>query len=100
MYTYDSLSEAMADLKRRGYTEDFSLTPDCLECSTKELRLHPENFEVDEFYRFEGDSNPDDNSVIYAISSVTLKGILVDAYGMYSENITPAMAAKLRVHHD
>jgi hypothetical protein len=47
-------------------------------------------------YRFEGDSNPDDSSIVYAISSNTgLKGTLVDAYGAYSENLNFDMAKKL-----
>jgi hypothetical protein len=97
MYTYDTLSEAVNGLKARGYTEDFNLKGHCLECAPRNLQLHPEDFNVDEFYRFEGASNPDDNSIVYAISSNEgLKGVLVDAYGMYSENINDAMARKLR----
>lgn len=100
MHHYDSLSEALEGLRTRGYTENFNLLTDCLESATRELRLHPEDFTIDEFYRFEGDSNPDDSSVIYAISSGALKGVLVDAYGMYSESMTPAMANKLKVVHE
>lgn len=98
MYSYETLSEALDGLKERGYTENFNLQSDCLECRALSLQLHPEDFRIDEYHRFEGDSNPDDNSVVYAISSKDgVKGVLVDAYGMYSENVTPAMAQKLRV---
>lgn len=98
MHSYETLSEALDNLKERGYTENFNLQSDCLECSALSLRLHPEDFIIDEYHRFEGDSNPDDNSVVYAISSNDgVKGVLVDAYGMYSENMTPAMARKLQV---
>lgn len=48
-------------------------------------------------YPFEGMSNPDDNSIVFAISSHSgVKGVLVDAYGMYAENINEAMRLKLR----
>ena len=101
MYSYDTLSEALEDLKKRGYSEDFNLKPNCIEYSSNCLQIHPENFTVDEFYRFEGASNPDDNSIIYAISSDTgTKGTLVDAYGMYSESLSTPMIKKLRVVHD
>lgn len=95
---YDTMLEAIQGLKARGYSKDFNLQPDCLECSSLKLQLHPEDFQVDEYYRFEGMSNPDDNSIVYAISSKEgVKGILVDAYGTYSESLSEAMVRKLRV---
>jgi hypothetical protein len=100
MNSYSTLSEAINDLKRRGYSEDFNLTPHCIECSSKNLQFHPENFTVDEYHRFEGMSNTDDNSIVFAISSTDgVKGVLVDAYGMYAENLTEPMIKKLYVKH-
>jgi hypothetical protein len=49
---YGTLSEATNDLSKEGYTEDLNLKPEYLECLTSKLRLHPEDFEVDAFYRF------------------------------------------------
>lgn len=98
MKNYNSLSGALNDLKSRGYTEDFNLQPECIECSSLKLQWEPERFTVDEFYRFEGMSNPDDNSIVYAISSDDgVKGTLVDAYGMYSENLNDAMVRRLTI---
>jgi hypothetical protein len=72
--------EDITDLQNKGYSYDFNLTPDCLECASLNLQLHPEDFHVDETYRFEGMSNPDDNSILFAISSKgRIRGILVDA---------------------
>lgn len=97
MKNYNNLVDALRDLKLRGYVNDFNLKPECLECKTLELELHPENFEITETYRFEGDSSPDDNSILYAIeSSDGIKGVLVDAYGTYAEAMSPEMAMKLR----
>ena len=99
MKNYETLSEATNDLKQRGYNVDLNLKPDCIECPAYNLRLSPEEFAIDEFYRFEGMSNPSDNSIVYAISSKSgIKGVLVDAYGMYAENLTDAMIRKLRVN--
>jgi len=51
---------------------------------------------VDEFHRFEGMSNPDDNSIVFAISSDDgIKGTLVDAYGIYADSLTESMIKKL-----
>ncbi|WP_242929592.1 phosphoribosylpyrophosphate synthetase [Pontibacter vulgaris] len=96
--SYDTLSEALNGLKKRGYTEDFNLKGDCIECPNLKLELKPEEFKVDEVHRFEGMSYPGDNSVVYALSSKdqNVKGVLVDAYGDYADAITPELAQKLR----
>jgi hypothetical protein len=95
---YSSLSVATNDLRARGYTVDFNLKPECIECPSLQLQLTPERFSVDEFYRFEGMSSTDDNSIVYAISSDTgLKGILVDAYGVYASSLNDAMIKKLSI---
>jgi len=96
MKSYDTLSEAIQDLQRRGYTYDFNLKPHCLECASLKLEIQPEDFEIDEMHRFEGMSSTDDNSILYAISSKDgIKGTLVDAYGVYAENISEEMRKKL-----
>lgn len=98
MKTFDTLTEAINDLKQRGYGNDFNLHPDRIECSALTITLAPEEFHVDEVHRFEGMTNPDDSSVLYAISSTKgVKGLLVDAYGMYSDSLSPIMIQKLRV---
>ena len=98
MKNYSSLSDATDDLKRRGYDEDLNLKPNCIECPSHNLHFSPEDFRIDEFYRFEGMSNPSDNSIVYAISSKAgIKGVLVDAYGMYAESLNDAMISKLRI---
>lgn len=96
--TYTSLSEATNNLKERGYTEDFNLHPDRIECASLNLQLHPEDFEIDEFYRFEGMSSTDDNSIVFAISSKDgVKGVLVDAYGVYASSLSDVMIKKLTI---
>jgi hypothetical protein len=98
MKNYRSLSEATNDLKARGYTEDFNLQPTCIACPSLKLQWQPEEFSIDEFYRFEGMSSVDDNSIVFAISSSDgVKGVLVDAYGVYAENLNDAMIKKLAI---
>src|SRR5687768_13190663 len=98
MKNYRSLSEATNDLKNRGYEEDLNLKSTCLECPAHKLQLYPQDFTIDEFYRFEGMSNPSDNSIVYAISSKAgIKGVLVDAYGVYAENLNDAMIRKIKI---
>ncbi|WP_366944301.1 phosphoribosylpyrophosphate synthetase [uncultured Aquimarina sp.] len=95
---YDTLSEAITDLQNKGYSEDLNLRNDCLECKALDYKIHADQFEVDEMHRFEGDSNPDDSSILFAISSKTfeLKGLLVDAYGVYADPLNIEMIQKLK----
>lgn len=100
MKNYESMVDALSDLRKRGYEADFETETACLYCSDLDIRLNPEAFHVDEVYRFESDSTPDDNSILFAISSTTgLKGTLVDAYGVYSEYLNFDMVKKLQTYH-
>lgn len=97
MRTFDTLSEAIRTLQQAGYTYDFNLTSNQLECRELQSVYEESEFEVEEFYKFEGDSNPDDTSIVYAIHTCTgAKGLLVDAYGVYSSALSPEMNRKLK----
>jgi hypothetical protein len=98
MKAYESLSVAINALQEEGYVHDFNLHPEWIECPPLKLRLAPEEFHVDEVHRFEGMTNPDDSSILFAISSSSgVKGLLVDAYGVYAESVSPIMIQKLRI---
>jgi len=99
MKSYETLVEGINDLKNEGYTEDFNLKQNCIECRNGKYRIFHNEFTIDSFYRFEGDTSPDDEVILYAISSekYDLKGILVNAYGMYSETITDEMLNTLKM---
>ncbi|HXL55698.1 MAG TPA: hypothetical protein VN958_05540 [Chitinophagaceae bacterium] len=101
MPVYDSLLDALNGLKQRGYTIDFNLAFDHVKCDKTGVCLSPSQFEITEHHRFEGISNPEDSSVVFAIESKdgTMKGVLVSAYGMYSEALSEEMLQKLVVHH-
>ncbi|MFZ1800332.1 MAG: hypothetical protein WAU24_10760 [Chitinophagaceae bacterium] len=53
-------------------------------------------------YRFEDASNPDDLSVLYAISSSKfgVKGVLVNGYGISADAAADAIIARLNTHPD
>ncbi|HYG16437.1 MAG TPA: phosphoribosylpyrophosphate synthetase [Bacteroidia bacterium] len=94
---YATVLDALNDLKKRGYTIDFNLQPDCIKCDANKIRFTPDQFEITEVYRFEGESNPSDESVVYAIKGKDgSKGVLVSAYGMYSEELEEEMIKKLQ----
>ncbi len=102
MQSYPTLSLAINDLIHRGYTYNFNLRPDCLECAENQLSVHPDDFDIDEIHRFEGMTDPGDSNILYAISSLKygLKGLLVSAYGVYADTYSTEMMAKLELRRE
>ncbi len=99
MKSFETLTEAIADLKSRGFDRDFNLRESYIECTTSGLQFSPEQFEIVETHRFEGETNPSDEAVIYAIESKTgIKGTLVNAFGPYADSASDKLIAKLRFH--
>ncbi len=100
MRSYNNLVDATNDLMKRGYTENLSLDGDTIDDKGKNIHMTADDIEVDEFYRFEGPSNPSDMSIVYAVTSQKygIKGVLVNAYGTYADDSSSAILAKL--NHD
>ena len=109
MNSPDTVTDALKELKRRGYTVDFNIAFDKIICSDNKICLNPHEFEIVEVFRFEGDSNPSDEDVVYAIESKDarpdgsfgrgkVKGTMTSAYGMYAETVSSEMIQKLSMH--
>jgi hypothetical protein len=100
MTSYDTVTDALKDLKLRGFAIDFNIAFDKIICTKNETVLNPHEFEIVEVYRFEGDTNPDDEDVVYAVESKdgTIKGTLTSAFGAYAESISTEMIQKLSMH--
>ena len=99
MHTYDTVSEAVNDLSKRGYRDNLRLGSDCLHCDDKALQLSPKEFRIDEVYRFEGITDPGDESIVYAIAANngSVKGTLVNAYGAYADTTSEELVDKLAI---
>ena len=100
MKSYDTVTEAVNDLKQRGYDTDFNLAFDQLICANDNIRLKPDEFEIVEVHRFEGDSNPSDEDIVYAVESKDgkAKGVITSAFGLYADSISNEMIQKLSMH--
>lgn len=83
-----TLSEAINALKKQGYVEDFNLIKD----------PNPDDFEIDETFRFDVMTDPGDQSVLFAMHNKKTgdKGILVNSFGIYSD---PVSNKKMRKIH-
>lgn len=99
MEYYETMVEAISALKKQGYVEDFNLRQHCIECRNGAFRIFHNEFEIDKYFRFEGESSPEDSSILYAVSSEKygLKGVMINGYGIYSEPVADEMLEKLRI---
>jgi len=95
-FHYATVSDAIANLRKRGFVKDFNLKDNCIVC-------HPENYAHDEFqivevYRYEGDTDPADEATVYAIESTTgSKGVLVTSYGAITDSMSSEILRKLTI---
>lgn len=101
-HNYETVSEAISDLTKRGYTTDFAMVAEkeCLVCNVTATALSPDEFAIDETYRFEGSTDPGDEMIVFAISSAkhSLKGVVVNAYGVYSNAGASKIVERLKSH--
>lgn len=97
MKDYGTLSQAINKLKlEEGYEHDFNLLDEQIEIKSTNESYGVEEFDVDKVLRFEGMSNPDDNAILYAITTTNgRKGVLVDGYGISSGQVSEEMMKKL-----
>jgi len=102
MKHYDTVVETINGLRENGYKVDFNIAFDKLICSDKRICLNPDEFEIVEVHRFEGDSNPEDEDVVYAVESKDgkIKGILTSAFGMYADTVDVSLLKKLTMHRE
>lgn len=98
METYDTLIEGIDALRTQGYVEDFNLKQNCIECRNGKYKIFHEEFVINKSFHFDVNEDPSDQSILYAIESekYNLKGILINGYGIYSDDITNEMLNKLK----
>jgi hypothetical protein len=81
-----TLTDCSNKLLKDGYSENFKVTESGLQALSKNKVYKPEEVHVLNFFRFEGESDPADMSILYAIeTSDGTKGTLTDAFGPYSD---------------
>jgi hypothetical protein len=79
----------MNRLQKQGYKDEI--------LADEVKNLHPKNWSIDEICRFEGMSNPADNSILYAISEKDGKrrSLIVDNFGAADETAYAAFIAQV-----
>jgi hypothetical protein len=97
-YDYGTVTEAINAFRKKGFNLDFNLEENCLSCANG--KFDAEEFEISEVFRYEGNTDPADEAVVYAIESNNgHKGILVTGYGTSSDPVSDRILAKLSMRH-
>ena len=83
---YRTLSEASNFLMEQGYRNNFKLLGEKLLCVETDNKYDPDDLSIIEYHRFEGESNPSDMSIIFAIKcNDGTKGSIISSFGTYSD---------------
>jgi len=80
------LHDKINDLEREGYKAQFKLEGEKLMDTQSGEKYKPSQLKLIQEFRFEGISNPDDMSILYALEAEDgTKGTVVDSYGTYAD---------------
>jgi hypothetical protein len=89
---------AIAQLERAGYTADFRAEGGELRVTGTKRRYAAGDLFIRDYYRFEGISDPDDMSVIYAVEARDgTRGTLIDAFGTYADPVIADVVDRMAV---
>lgn len=81
-----SLASCLNKMVLDGYDDDFKISDSGLRSLKTEKVYSPEQVHITNFFRFEGQSDPNDNTILYVIETDDgVKGTVVDAYGAYAD---------------
>src|SRR5690349_16078942 len=94
---YDSLLDALEAARKKSFIHDFHLENDLL--TTEDgSQFSSREISILEYHRFEGESDPEDESVIYLIETANgVRGTLVDAYGVKADEQVAEFLERVRL---
>ncbi|UOQ98197.1 hypothetical protein MUN81_01580 [Hymenobacter sp. 5317J-9] len=93
-----SLVNVENKLTKDGFTQDFNVVDGRLQTigNDSNKSYAPDEVTIVDFYRFEGESNPDDMSILYAIEAHDgVRGTISSAYGVYADSDTDEFLKKV-----
>jgi len=92
---------ALDAMRMQGFTASFVVKDGALRLADGSRTFQPREVTVREYRRFEGTSDPDDMSIVYAIeTSDGLKGTLADAYGVYASPGVTAFMEQVEIERN
>ena len=99
--TYKTMTEAVEGLKQRGFTANFEFLNSTFRAVDGGKIFAPDELTIVEHHRFEGASDPDDLSVLYAIDANDgTRGTIADAFGPYANPDLGAFLTTVTMRED
>lgn len=97
-----TLSTCMASVVKQGYIDNFEIDGQQLKAPSTGKGYTTKEVKIDDFYRFEGASDPADNAVLYAMTTNDgTKGIIIDSYGTYhNDELNKFIKEVQEIHKD
>jgi|SRR5579871_2193633 len=94
----ESVSQVLKRLTKEGYTEDFKAHKNGMWAFPKNCEVDPDQLVVDKFYRFEGETDLDDEEIIFALSCPKnkIKGTYLVAFGPKMDSADAQLVQKLK----
>lgn len=81
-----TLVECHKKMMEDGYREDFVIEDMLLKCLDTGKKYIPQEIAIVNFFRFEGQTDPGDSSIMYVLETQDgKKGTMIDSYGVYSD---------------
>ena len=95
---YGTVTEALDGLARRGFTANFEYLDGAFTAVDSGRSFTAEELTIVEHHRFEGASDPEDMAVVYAVESRDgVRGVVVDAFGVYATPKLGEFLSKVRI---
>lgn len=94
----ETLSEALERLAAAGYRDDYRAEPEGLRARFTGKLHRPESLVIEQSVRFEGESDPSEEAVVFVLRSETdgTKGTYTVAYGPGMDLGDVAMVGRLK----
>lgn len=97
----ETMTERMNELQAGGWTSSLDAEEGGIRCDTCGQTTAPEDASVDQVFRFEGASDPDDLAALYALTPACgHQGLLVTHYGPGTPTETADVVTRLPRHQD
>jgi hypothetical protein len=95
-----SMVSVLAKLEQSGFTTRFQAEANGLRSLSSGSIYQPHEVKIDHFYRFEGESNPSDSAIVYAIEANNGElGTLTDGYGIAGDSLISAFIGRVQEMH-
>lgn len=92
MYHYAPAKQAIDELQEKGFSIDYNL-------EDQSILDNPHDYEIVHIYRYEGITNPDDESTVYGIAKKdgSGKGIFVAGNLSFADNETAKILLNMEI---